>query len=273
MNRTALLIFIFTCLLTLLADVAWGQDDLEEDAISKQQLRSLFAKFDANQDGKVSLTEIMTFARSMGRSIANKDIGAIVEEVDTNRDGQLSLDEHLSDIINQADGGDEEELKMLEIRKRVETQKFRAADADGDGVLSLSEIASLFYPETYEPVLDVSVQETMRQKDQDGDGALDPKEFWEFHPEDGDDQQLSEEEISDFQRLDRNSDGVLDIVELKQWESGVFHTEAAMIRILEIADKDGDMHASLAEFEDARQEIASSDGQYHLIEWAEHLEL
>eukprot|EP00440_Ansanella_granifera_P063399 gb/GFBE01068744.1/.p1 GENE.gb/GFBE01068744.1/~~gb/GFBE01068744.1/.p1 ORF type:complete len:281 (+),score=102.88 gb/GFBE01068744.1/:1-843(+) len=247
--------------------------DIEEEAMTKEQLRALHGKFDSNKDGKVSLSEILTFARDMSKAIAGKDVAAILEEIDTNKDGKLSLQEHLNDIHNQADGGDDEEMKELEKRKVVEAEKFRAADDNGDELLTTAEVASLFYPETHAGVLEVSVRETLRQKDHDGDGVLTAKEFWEFSVEGAEDDQLSEEEIQDFQKLDKDGNGVLDHNELKAWESGLFHTEAAMVRLLEIADKDGDMHATLQELENAREELAASDAQYHLIEWAEHHEL
>jgi len=42
--------------------------------------------------------------------------------------------------------------------------------------------------------------------------------------------------------------------ELRAWESGLFHTEAAMIKLIQIADKDGDMQATAEELENAREE-------------------
>eukprot|EP00913_Durusdinium_trenchii_P005363 g5003.t1 len=84
--------------------------------MSAEQLRALHKKFDQNGDGKVSLTEVLEFARHMSKAIAGKDVASILEEIDTNKDGKLSLQEHLNDLHQQADGGDEEELKELENR-------------------------------------------------------------------------------------------------------------------------------------------------------------
>lgn len=268
---------LFSFLSTLCAngqeeDVVDDQD-IEEEAMTKEQLRSLHAKFDTNSDGKVSLQEVMSFAEQMSKAIAGKDVFAILEEIDTDKDGKLSLQEHLNDIHNQADGGDAEEMKELERRKKTETDKFKSADVDGDGVLGPKEVPGLFYPETHPGVLEVTVRETMRQKDHDGDGKLTAKEFWEFGAEDSEQDQLSDEEIIDFQKLDRDGSGTLDESELKAWESGMFHTEAAMVKLLEICDKDGDMQCNIEELQNAREELAASDAQYHLIEWAEHHEL
>merc|ERR1711879_654836 len=200
-------------------------------------------------------------------------ISAIMEEIDTSKDGKLTLEEHLNDISNQADGGDEEEMKELEQRKKVETAKFKAADTNGDSVLDQSEIPALFYPETPPAVLAVTVAETLRQKDSDKDGKLTAKEFWEADVADGDEGELSEEENADFAKLDTDGDGMLSMDELNSWESGKFHTEEAMKKLFEIADKDNDMHVTADELAEAREVIATSDAQYHLIEWAEHHEL
>jgi len=251
----------------------YDDQDMEEDSLSADQLRAMHAKFDGNNDGKVSLQEIMAYSENMGKQIAGKDIGAILEEIDTNKDGTLSMEEHLNDIHNQADGGDEEEMKELEHRKGVESAKFKAADSNGDGVLDKNELPALFYPEIHEGVLTVNVGETMRQKDTNKDGKLSPKEFWESDQMDGDDSDLSEEEKADFAKLDVTGDGFLDANELRAWESGRFHTEDAMKKLFDVADKDQDMHVTADELAQARDGIAASDAQYHLIEWAEHHEL
>lgn len=251
----------------------FDDQDIEEESLTEAQLKALHSKFDQDGDGKVSLVEVMSFAHEMGKAIAARDIHAILEEIDTSKDGKLSLEEHLNDIQNQADGGDEEEMKELENRKRIEAQKFRAADRDGDQYLDVNEVAALFYPETHEPVLSVTVAETMRQKDTNHDGKLSAHEFWEADIMDGDDGQLSEEEMQDFAKLDLNGDGFVDLNELRAWESGRFHTEEAMKKIFEIADKDSDMHVTADELAKAREQISVSDAQYHLIEWVEHNEL
>lgn len=276
MMRTARLMAVACALFGVAVQGQEGEDqyddqDIEEESLSDKQLHALHAKFDEDGNGKVSLQEIMNFARSMGKVIAARDIQAILEEIDTSKDGKLSLEEHMNDIQSQADGGDEEELKELENRKRVEAEKFRAADTNGDGVLDANEVPALFYPETNDAVLEVSTAETMRQKDLNQDGKLSAKEFWEA---DGDDaNELSQEENEDFAKLDRNGDGFIDTNELKSWESGMFHTEDSMKKVFELADKDNDMHVTADELAKAREQLSVSDAQYHLIEWAEHHEL
>merc|ERR1719382_1427895 len=102
----------------------------------------------------------------------------------------------------------------------------------------------------------------MRQKDTDRNGKLNPKEFWEADAADGDDGELSEEEQADFAKLDLDGDGVLSMDELRMWESVMFHTEEAMKKLFELADKDSDMHMTADELAEAREQIAASDAQY-----------
>mmetsp|Transcript_466 Transcript_466/g.922 ORF Transcript_466/g.922 Transcript_466/m.922 type:complete len:275 (+) Transcript_466:73-897(+) len=246
--------------------------DIEEETLTVEQLHALHKMFDLDGDGRVSLKEVMQFSHGVNKAIASRDIGAILEEIDTSKDGRLTLEEHLTDIHNQADGGDEEEMKELEVRKKVEAAKFKAADVNGDGVLDSEELPALFYPELHDGVLDVTVKETMRQKDRDGDGKLMAKEFWEADDE-VDDGELTPEEKDDFAKLDHDHDGFLNLAELRAWESGRFHTEEAMRKMIELADKDSDMHITASELAAAREELSISEAQYHLIEWAEHHEL
>lgn len=254
-------------------DAEYDDQDMEMESLTAEQLRNLHSRFDGNGDGKVSMHEILAYAKTMSKAIAGRDIGAILEEIDVSKDGRLSLEELLTDLANQADGGDEEEMNELEHRKSVETAKFQQADVDHDGLLDESEIAALFYPETHEGVLEVTVAETMRAKDQNGDGKLTPIEFWEAEEGGGDSWVLSEEENKDFAKLDQDGDGFLDANELRSWESGSFHTEEAMQKLFEVADVNNDMHVDANELESARQAIGATDAQYHLIEWAEHHEL
>jgi len=250
-----------------------ADDGIEQDALTAEQMRTMHSKFDADKTGKVSLHEIMQYATSMRLEIARKDIHTILDEMDTSRDQKLSLEELLKDIDAQADGADEEEIKEMANRKELETAKFKLSDKDGDGLLDLDELPALFYPETNDAVLELTAKATLKTKDTDGDGKLTAKEFWEGDAIDGEDAGVSDEEKEDFAKLDQNGDGTLDVRELKAWESGHFHTEEALKKMFEVADTDGDMHVTAEELEAAREQIAGSDAQYHLMEWVEHNDL
>merc|ERR1740121_1764335 len=108
-------------------------------------------------------------------------------------------------------------------RKAQETEKFKVADRNEDGKLDVSEVPSLFYPETDEGVLAITTRTTMNQKDLDKDGKLSIKEFWEGSSVPGEELDITEDERKDFAILDMDHDGLLDLSELRHWESGRFH--------------------------------------------------
>ncbi|CAK0869212.1 unnamed protein product [Prorocentrum cordatum] len=237
----------------------FGDMDVEEDSLSAEQLRGLHAKLDGNGDGKDRLAPggpgllpghqqgpgcmpspgPAARGRGGGRAphraglgarselaMAARDIEAIMEEIDTSKDGKVSLQDHLDDFHGQGDASDDEEAHDMEVRKEVEKAKFAAADMDGDQQLDKAELAALFYPEIHDRVLDITVQEALRQKDDtNGDGKLSAMEFWEIDPADGDDGEMLEDEQRDFAKLDSNGDGLISAEEMRHWESGAFHVE------------------------------------------------
>ncbi|CAK0869209.1 unnamed protein product [Prorocentrum cordatum] len=275
----------------------FGDMDVEEDSLSAEQLRGLHAKLDGNGDGKASLREVLDFSQGISKAMAARDIEAIMEEIDTSKDGKVSLQEHLDDFHGQGDASDDEEAHDMEVRKEVEKAKFAAADMDGDQQLDKAELAALFYPEIHDRVLDITVQEALRQKagpgvspktsfkrtalmlnissqkDTNGDGKLSAMEFWEIDPADGDDGEMLEDEQRDFAKLDSNGDGLISAEEMRHWESGAFHVEDAMQKLFDLSDANSDMHVTADELVAVRGQVGATDAHFHLIEWAEHHEL
>jgi len=192
--------------------------------------------------------------------------------MDEDKDGRLSLEEFIKDMQQWGEETAEDKAEA-DKRRELETSKFHVADNNKDGMLQPDDLPALFYPETHDGVLTLTAEATMRAKDKDGNGELTPKEFWDGDAIDGEDLAISDEEKADFAKLDIDSSGTINLEELKAWESGAFHTEEAMKKMFELADKDHDMMATAGELEEARELIAGTDAQYHFMEWAEHIEL
>jgi len=244
-------------------------DAVEE--LSEDTIRKLVSRLDVNHDGKVSVQEMNDFQTHVTKRIASKDVPALLEEIDTSKDGKVSLEEHINDM-EQISLDSTHAIEELEARKAVETQKFKAADKDGDGLLTAEELPAL-YGTTDDAVLDVHVGEAMKHKDHNQDGKLSIVEFYEA--DDDEDAQLLEtaREDDDFDKLDKNKDGFVDASELRAWESGAFHLALAIDLLLKETDKDQDMHVTVEELIKSRENLSQADGHFHLAEWVKHVEL
>lgn len=256
--------------------VAMGEfddDTADDDALTAEQLRALHGHMDRDGDGFVSRQELLSFERLMSTKRARATADAIVQEMDIDRDGKLSLSEHLADLDNQVDGGDAEDLEYTRLQKEADTQKFLAADTNGDGQLDLEEVPGLYFPETNAAVLRVAVRHALARLDRDGDGRLGPAELLEINPEVDPADKPTEEELEEFRQLDRDGDGLLDEAEFTPYESGAFHAEASLRSVFEHGDADRDLRVTAEELVAARGLLQDGEALDQLLEWTEHLEL
>mmetsp|Transcript_37676 Transcript_37676/g.100246 ORF Transcript_37676/g.100246 Transcript_37676/m.100246 type:complete len:277 (-) Transcript_37676:361-1191(-) len=253
----------------------YSEDVFEEghgyDLISSDQLRGLHKVMDDNQDGLLSLDEILKFSESAGKVSMQSSGTDILGDIDQDGDSRVSLEEHMSQFRAHFDrAADEENISEAE-RRRYESEeerKFRAADLSGDGLLDSDELTGLFFPELNPNVLQIQVASTLRDKDKDGNQVLDMMEFWGLS-----ESEASAEDLDDFAVLDLDRDGVLNLEELTPWESGRHGTVVMLQKLLNVADDDRDGFVTAAELVNARQLILTSDLHFELLGWADNNEL
>lgn len=240
-------------------------DGLEVNFLTEAQASKVHAAMDLDKDGLASMDEIVKYGADVKHIISKRDIRQLVAGgMDANGDGFLALDEFLKDVGLPTPEEDKDNPEA-----KVEIEKFKASDVNGDGKLDPDEMPYLFFPETHDGVLSITARVALLGKDRDGDGELSPSEFWRASDDDSEPEPQSKEEMDDFNALDEDKNGKLSQKEMEHWESGLFHKRVLMDKLFEVADKDNDKRVSLAELLNARAEIASNDIHY-LMDWAEH---
>jgi len=240
--------------------------------LSEKQMQGIHAIFDKNGDGKATLAELMAFSSAMQHLIYQKDAPQMMQGLDSNQDGKLSLEE----VLEQPRGNESpEDLAEIKSRAEHEEAKFKIADKNGDNMLDMSEIPAMYFPETDAEVLKLVVDHSMKEKDLDGDGGVSLEEFWRSMTGgiEQDDDSGMEEERPYFDSLDKDGNGLLNLEEMWAWESGTVELEEAVHALFKTADKDGDGHITVEELASAREELAQTEIHDHMLEWVEHHEL
>ncbi|KAL4355547.1 hypothetical protein GQ457_06G036570 [Hibiscus cannabinus] len=142
--------------------MALGVDQLK-------QLEDIFASFDMDSDGSLTVLELAALLRSLGLKPSGDQIHVLLADMDSNGNGAVEFDELLNAILPTLKGAilvDEEELRSV----------FRMFDRDGNGFITAAELAGcmakLGHPLTYK-----ELTQMIREADFDGDGVISFNEF------------------------------------------------------------------------------------------------
>ena len=76
----------------------------DAEAKLRDQLKDVFAKFDADGSGEVSTAEIDAMMQSLGMLVQPDTLKAMMEEADTDKSGEIDFDEFFAVMKKQAEG-------------------------------------------------------------------------------------------------------------------------------------------------------------------------
>ncbi|CAL0312370.1 unnamed protein product [Lupinus luteus] len=127
------------------------------------ELKRVFSSFDANGDGKISITELDTVLRSLGSGVSATELQRVMEDLDTDHDGFINFSEF--GAFCRSDGG------ASELR-----DAFDLYDQDKNGLISASELHLVLN----RLGMKCSVEEChsmIKSVDSDGDGNVNFDEF------------------------------------------------------------------------------------------------
>jgi Ca2+-binding EF-hand superfamily protein len=158
------------------APVAWfGGDTLVVMAenITEEQLKDYwmaFNAYDKDGNGSISVEELRGVVESLGHTVTDEELRAMIAEVDTDDSGTLDFAEFLALMAFRLMLNDNED-EILEA--------FRIFDKDGNGKLSAEELEAVL-KNLGEKLTEKECAEIIRLADQDGDGQVQYREFVKF---------------------------------------------------------------------------------------------
>ena len=215
--------------------------------------KAAFSKFDTDGDAEITFNELRN---GMGSNFSDNEVRSVFALGDTDQDGTISFLEFAKLMIPSANDVLSKFWKTFRDIKLVR-QAFKQFDIDGDGRITKQEIAQGMN-KTGRAFTMEDIETFFILADKDGDGQIDFTEFAliliptaperiaklkKKYPN-------KSEVQAAFKRFDANNDGAIDARELTNGlkNSGVALTDQEIETIFAVADIDGDGQITMAEF-------------------------
>ncbi|XP_058728459.1 probable calcium-binding protein CML25 [Vicia villosa] len=140
---------------------------LQSRAHFNEELEQVFRKFDVNNDGKISSSELGSIMGSLGQPATEEELNNMIREVDADGDGHINLEEFIE--LNTKDIDSNEILENLK-------DAFSVFDVDKNGSISAEELHNVMVSLGDQCSL-VECQKMIGGVDSDGNGLIDFEEF------------------------------------------------------------------------------------------------
>ncbi|CAL5206717.1 unnamed protein product [Lathyrus oleraceus] len=140
---------------------------LQSRALFNEDLEHVFRKFDVNNDGKISSSELGSIMGSLGQPTTEEELDDMIREVDADGDGYINLEEFVE--LNTKDIDSNEILENLK-------DAFSIFDIDKNGSISAEELHNVMVSLGDQCSL-VECQKMIGCVDSDGNGMIDFEEF------------------------------------------------------------------------------------------------
>jgi len=253
-------------------------EDLEDlpDNLREKRLRTLAASHDNNKNGIIEKDELHDWIMSSFAIVDHEEATERLAEDDKNEDGKVTL----AEILEKQYGYSEEDLASFQKDAKEdeddddaaetaamlneEKMKFEAADLNKDGTLDEKEFQAFYLPHNYPHMYDVELQRSINDMDKNKDGFVSKEEFImdtleEMDAEDAAEEQRAVEE-SQFVDLDKDNDGKLSKEEMRPWvlTDNESIAKEEVEHLLTECDKDGDHKLTIDEIIEKADEFATS---------------
>ncbi|KAF7838592.1 putative calcium-binding protein CML15 [Senna tora] len=133
------------------------------------QLRDIFARFDMDSDGSLTILELAALLRSLGLKPSGDQIHVLLAAMDSNGNGSVEFDELVKVILP-----DMNEEILFNQEQLLEV--FKCFDRDGNGYITAAELAGAM-AKMGQPLTYRELTEMIKEADTDGDGVISFNEF------------------------------------------------------------------------------------------------
>uniref|UniRef100_A0A0D6QZ05 EF-hand domain-containing protein n=1 Tax=Araucaria cunninghamii TaxID=56994 RepID=A0A0D6QZ05_ARACU len=134
---------------------------------SRGELQQVFKKFDANNDGKISSSELKSMMAALGSQASDAETASMMREADTDGDGFINFEEFIES--NTKGVSHAHLLKDLE-------NAFKMYDLDKNGSISVEELHKVLKSLGEESSLQ-ECRQMIKGVDKDADGSINFEEF------------------------------------------------------------------------------------------------
>ncbi|KAF5469232.1 hypothetical protein F2P56_013321 [Juglans regia] len=134
-----------------------------------KQLKDIFARFDMDSDGSLTILELAALLRSIGLKPTGDQIHVLLANIDSNGNGFVEFDELVNAILP-----DMNEEVLINQEQLLEV--FRSFDRDGNGYITAAELAGSM-AKMGQPLTYRELTEMIQEADVNGDGVISFHEF------------------------------------------------------------------------------------------------
>jgi len=145
---------------------AQAPNSTDPKPVVTDEVRRVFKSFDANGDGKISVSELGNVLKALGSNVPAEELQRVMVDLDTDRDGFICLDEFNAFWVAGSSDGGSAELK----------DAFDLYDQDKNGLISATELHLVLNRLQMTCTLE-DCNRMIKSVDADGDGNVNFEEF------------------------------------------------------------------------------------------------
>jgi calmodulin len=133
----------------------------------EQEIKSIFEKYDSNEDGFVNTSELANIIKSINTDISEEELLELLQEVELEVNGEINFEKFVS-IVNRREYDVDTEEELL--------NAFKIFDKEGNGLINLDELKHIML-KVGKNLSESEIDEMLKDADIDMDGFINYEEF------------------------------------------------------------------------------------------------